>query len=1267
MRCLVDLQGAQGESRFRGIGRYCLELARAMARQPEGHELWLSLSGAFADQVERIRAGFEGLIPQDRIVMYGVPSPCAEIEPANDWRARAAEKIRESFLEGLNPDIVFVPSLFEGWTDDSVTSIGSFARSIPTAAVLYDLIPMLRQDQYLPDARRRAWYDRKLRSLRAAELLTAISESSRREALECARIPEERVVNIGCGIDPQFRPLNLDAARLSALRHQYGIVGDFVMYSGAVDSRKNLDGLIAAFALLPASLRQSYQLVIVGRHSLGERELLVNRVQVAGLPRNSVVFTDHVPDEDLIGLYSECALFVLPSFHEGFGLPALEAMACGAPTIGANTTSIPEVIGRQDALFDPTRPRAIAAKMEEVLTNGVLRQELQKHGLARSKRFTWENCARAAWQAFEELHERRRQEGSHRLIDTPSTSGSRKRLAYFSPMAPVPSGIADYSAELLPELARYYEIELIAFQPKVTDAWVNSNCAVRDLSYFEANASRYARILYHMGNSSFHAYMWRMMEHYPGTMVLHDFYQSDLLNWVECAVGVNGAFGRALYTSHGYSGLLRDILEGREAAVKVFPCNRHILDAAAVIIVHSPHSIALAEQWYGPKAATDWAVVPQLRTVKLPERALAREHLGFAESDYVVCSFGIVSEAKLNHRLISAWSQSSLARDPNCRLVFVGKPEGDYGRQLKQEVESKSLSSQVSFTGLADEETYSDYLAAADTAVQLRTHSRGENSRAVLDCLAHGVPTIVNAHGSLCELPADTVLIVPDEFDDGELTAALETIRNNQDLRGELSLKGTALIRSRHDPASIAEQYWRVIERSAQTHRRAREEDLLREIGSVDSMLLPQQRDLIKTASAVANNRVFCGQRQLLLDISATAHDDLKTGIQRVARAIIMESIQNPPAGFRMEPVRGAKGQYAYARNLTLKMLGSNVEISESPMEVHSGDIYLGLDWSPGEIYSSREFLEGLRARGIRICFLIYDLLPLSLSHRFPPFMEQLYRSWLETVVAVADKVIAISRATADELFAWLNTNQPERLRPLQICYSHLGADIQASAPTKGLPAEADGILSAMQACPSFLMVGTVEPRKGHGQVLSAFDQLWAAGVDVSLVIVGKQGWMMEALEKRIHEHEEYGRRLFWLVGISDEMLLTIYEHAAALIAASEGEGFGLPLIEAARAGVPLIARDLPVFREVAGEHAFYFTGTTPDALSSALGQWLTLRAQDAVPKSGNLRWIGWTESTRQLMYLVMGDSCYQEWPATERQAEEAECEKAITQSGGAS
>jgi glycosyltransferase involved in cell wall biosynthesis len=156
---------------------------------------------------------------------------------------------------------------------------------------------------------------------------------------------------------------------------------------------------------------------------------------------------------------------------------------------------------------------------------------------------------------------------------------------------------------------------------------------------------------------------------------------------------------------------------------------------------------------------------------------------------------------------------------------------------------------------------------------------------------------------------------------------------------------------------------------------------------------------------------------------------------------------------------------------------------------------------------------------------------------------------------------------------------------------------------------------------------------------------LWARGVDSNLVIVGSKGWMTDDLEDQIQKHQEYGRRLFWLQGISDEMLEQVYHSVSALLAASQGEGFGLPLVEAAQHGLPIIARDIPVFREVAGEHAYYFRGTGAPALADALSAWLSLG--DAPPFSTGIPVLTWQESSRQLLDVVLGRRWYRLWPDT--------------------
>jgi glycosyltransferase involved in cell wall biosynthesis len=170
----------------------------------------------------------------------------------------------------------------------------------------------------------------------------------------------------------------------------------------------------------------------------------------------------------------------------------------------------------------------------------------------------------------------------------------------------------------------------------------------------------------------------------------------------------------------------------------------------------------------------------------------------------------------------------------------------------------------------------------------------------------------------------------------------------------------------------------------------------------------------------------------------------------------------------------------------------------------------------------------------------------------------------------------------------------------------------------------------------AFLMVGTIEPRKGHLQVLAAFEKLWTDRADVNLVIVGRQGWQVEELVAKIRRHPRGGENLFWLEGISDEYLEEVYAASTCLIAASESEGFGLPLIEAAQHKLPIIARDIPVFREVAGENAFYFSGTSPEALTDAIGEWLDLNADGQAPSSEGIRWLTWAESTQQLLDEVL-------------------------------
>lgn len=1246
MRIVVDLQGCQSASQYRGIGRYSMSLAQAMGRQAGSHEFWLLLNGAFPESVDRIRRAFSDSIPSTRIISFSIPSPVAELDAANVWRCRAAEYIRETYLADLKPEILHVSSLFEGLADNAVTSVGVLPSAFDTAVTLYDLIPLFHPEALPPGAHARSWYDRKLRSLKNANILLAISEYSRREAIEALGLPEQQIINISSAVDARFKCLQITAEQENVLRARYGLIRPFVMYTGGCDYRKNVEGLIEAFALLPETIRCKYQLAIVWKLNREEQHQLMAVAKRNKLDNRDVVFTGYVPDDDLVALYNLCALYVFPSLHEGFGLPALEAMACGAPVIGSNTTSIPEVIGWVDALFEPTCAEDITARMHNALTDASFRQKLREHGLTQAAKFSWDSSAKRVLSAFEEVHAR------HTLGRSATNLRlKRPRLAFVSPLPPARTGIASYSTELLPELAKHYEITLIVDQSTVDCPELGNEVLIHSVQWFEQNVSAFDRILYQFGNSPFHKHMFGLLVRFPGTVVLHDFFLSGVLNWMEAEEQKPGLFQRALYDSHGYDALVNDALRGRSYAKEFYPCNKDVLENASGVIVHSRYSQSLAKFWCCEVENEEWAVVHQHR--RLPaqlDRTAARARLGLRVDHFLICSFGLLDPTKLNHRVLQAWLKSVMAGEQRCQLVFVGENHGgDYGQELLTTIINSPAAHRIRISGFVSPESYSDYLLAADLAVQLRAMSRGETSRAVLDCLAYGLPLIVNANGGMGEYPDDVLIKLPDEFGEDELISSLDYLYLNDDVRRKFSVSASNYMRLEHDPAVVADVYRDAIEQFSVISRNTRYRKLVESVAHIEALVRPAEKDWVAAAESIATNRRYYGLKQWLVDVSVLVKHDLRTGIERVVRAVLKSLLSAPPSGYRVEPIYEMDGQYRYARGFTLGFLDLSVsELNDDTIFVQRGDIFLGLDWAANIVIDRQNVLRRFRAFGAEIYFIVYDLLPALRPEFFPSNIEDTVYRWLDALANVSDGVVCISMSVADEFADWMNKFRTERVSPLKIGFFHLGADLVSSVPTTGLPNDADHIVRQIRRHPSFLMVGTVEPRKGHRQALEAFELLWSQGVNATLIIIGKLGWMMENLGEQLRQHPEFGQRLLWLEGISDEFLSTLYSEASVLLAASEGEGFGLPLIEAAQHGLPIIARSIPVFHEVAGERAYYFSGLEPVALAEAIQGWLTLREENREPSSNEMPWLTWEQSAKQLANVILGGGWYKIWKPNE-------------------
>lgn len=897
------MQGVQTESRHRGIGRYTQALTAAFARVAAGHELGLMFNAALDGVDEAVAAlSAQGLsLPR---MTYGPVRGTSFDNPANRTRRDAAERVLTHALDASGADVVWLTSVVEGFSDDALAPHG---QATPlTVATLYDLIPLHDPSTYLGNSHARDWYMHRIEALKRCDLLLAISAWVRDDAVARLGIEPERIVAIGAGVDARFAPPAHGINHSATLRDRFSIDRPFMLYNGGIEKRKKVDVLFPAFGALPPALRDTHQLVVVGRMPPETRQRFDKLVQEAGLRAQDVIFTGFVSDEDLVALYQACALFVFPSEREGFGLPPLEAMACGAPVIANHATSLPEVVGDPGALFDAARPQLITQAMQAVLADPQRQRQLRELGLRRAAEFTWARVAERALAAIEQAR-----------------SSAHARVAAPDAALPTYQFNADNFAERLPELRR----------------WPGQ-------------------------------VQWSGAVPAPGSMSPADRYRV-----------------------HGYAGLC--LLEQPE----------------------------------------DW------RTL------LLRDATGWHDG----------GEQTAN---------PLLARQ----------------RRVEQDIATK----------LAADLSDNDLAAIADALDRLRP----------------------------------------------------------------------------------------------------------------------------------------CQPHRWLVDVTHIAGKDLGTGIQRVVRSILGHWLSAPPAGIRIEPIAFRDGRYHHAHAYACGLLGiaDPGDLPDDIVAITGNESFIGLDWAMESLPPGAPLLRTWRRAGVSMHFVMNDILPETLPDAFHQRTREQFRLWLDTVAELADAVHCISRTTADEFRRWLQANHPA-CTP-RIDHFPLGVEPRRGTRTAPLTAALD---EAMRARPSVLMVGTLEPRKAHAQALKAVELLWEASADLNLVLVGHRGWLVGDLIKRLERHEALNSRLFWLENASDAVLEAIYERATVLLATSHGEGYGLPLIEAAVRNMPIIARDLPVFREVAGDYPHYFDGKTPEALATILSRWLASRP----PGGAAPAWKPWSASAALLAEAI--------------------------------
>jgi len=317
--------------------------------------------------------------------------------------------------------------------------------------------------------------------------------------------------------------------------------------------------------------------------------------------------------------------------------------------------------------------------------------------------------------------------------------------------------------------------------------------------------------------------------------------------------------------------------------------------------------------------------------------------------------------------------------------------------------------------------------------------------------------------------------------------------------------------------------------------------------------------------------------RQLHLDVSVIHRDDAGTGIQRVVRSLRQHLPLAISPEIRLELLIVGSGRQGYVTAAGAPLIGA------------PGSLFFGLDFATDSIFRFRHDLREFKLAGGQLWFLVHDILPLSHPQWFTHASSVKYRRWLRVCAALADGVLCVSPVVAEQVTGLLTQRYGRDDLP-RVATIELGSDITA--------ADRKLSVSELPSCPGLdhatfkraaLVVGTLEPRKGHADLLQAFELLWNEGHDIPLVLIGRSGWGTAKLQAQIREHPQSGRLLFWLDDVDDHALHAAYRHCRMVIVPSLAEGFGLPLDEALALGAPVLARRIPVFARHGDAPMTYF------------------------------------------------------------------------------
>ena len=396
MRIVIDLQALQTGSRFRGVGRYVMGLTQGFIRNKGSHEIFLMVNGSLTESAQAIDHAFSGLLPPESIIRWYSPLPLKYFDPNGPEHQEVGGILQAYRILELHPDIVLYGTLLADFTEDIAYNFSILKKYTRLALVFYDFLPYQNPDLYLGGihSQRYAHYMDVFNQLQYIDIFFSISNYVKKELQKILQHGEAKT--IFSDTDAQFRIISTTDDERKHFLNKLQIKDNFILYTGGNDERKNVSALLEAYQNLPSTIKDQFQLIIVEGKNRSTYDAKYTQDE-------NIHFLGYISDNDLVLLYNYCKLFVFPSLEEGFGLTPLEAMRCGAAVIASNTTSLPEVIGCEEALFDPHNITHLTLKIQQALTDEAFKNRIFTAEQIQQKKFSWDNSACLAINTIEHL------------------------------------------------------------------------------------------------------------------------------------------------------------------------------------------------------------------------------------------------------------------------------------------------------------------------------------------------------------------------------------------------------------------------------------------------------------------------------------------------------------------------------------------------------------------------------------------------------------------------------------------------------------------------------------------------------------------------------------------------------------------------------------------------------------------------------------------------------------------------------------------------